>query len=212
MSTPSLEAGDVEKELSSQGRTDGGHHGLSDGPDDRGTHSTAALAADGLAGRLRSFERQLIKYHVEARGIQRVEPDERQALTWKGYVSIFCLWFTINLAPVNITLGMLASQVFALSFTDAALCAVFGALTGSLAVGYIATFGPVSGIRSMVRSTPPIQRLIVPTFLTKVLGLCKIHYGMVAKQTRCFTQSHCATGILHDWMCGRRPDIVSSIQ
>ena len=154
MSTPSLEAGDVEKELSSESRTDGDHHGLSDGPDDRGAHSTAALAANGLEGRLRSFERQLIKYNVEARGIQRVEPNERHALTWKGYVSMFCLWFSINLAPVNITLGMLASQVFALSFTDAALCAVFGSLTGSLAVGYITTFGPVSGIRSMVH---PIQ-------------------------------------------------------
>ena len=178
MSTPSLEAGDVEKQISSESRTDGGHHGLSDGPDDRGTHSAAARAAAGLEGRLRSFERQLIKYKVEARGIQRVEPDEKHALTWKGYASIFCLWFSINLAPVNITLGMLASQVFALSFTDAALCAVFGSLTGSLAVGYFATFGPASGIRSMVHY---VQGLMVPSFLTQVSGLCKIHYGMVAR-------------------------------
>lgn len=177
MSTPSLEAGDVEKQLPRKGRTDGGHHGLSDGSDDRGSHSTAALAADRLEGPLRSFERQLIKYNVEARGIQRVEPDERHALTWKGYVSIFCLWFSINLAPVNITLGMLASQVFALSFTDAALCAVFGSLTGSLAVGYMATFGPISGIRSMVHT---ILSLIGLSFLIQELGLCKIHHGLVA--------------------------------
>ena len=151
MSTPSLDPQDVEKALSSQGGADGSSHGIPDGPNDRRAHSAATLAADRVEGRLRSFERQLIKFNVEARGIQRVEPHERHMVTWKGYASIFILWFSINLAAVNITLGMLASQVFGLSFKDAALCAVFGSMTGSIATAYIATFGPPSGHRSMVR-------------------------------------------------------------
>lgn len=150
MLTPSLEADDVEKAPPSESGADGRHHGVSDGSHDRRTHSTGALAADGVEGRLKSFERQLIRFNLEARGIERVEPQERHALTWKGYGSIFCLWFSVNLAAVNITLGMLASTVFALSFKDASLCAVFGSMTGSIATAYVATFGPVSGNRSMV--------------------------------------------------------------
>ena len=45
---------------------------------------------------------------------------------------------------------MLAPTVYGLGFKDAALCAVFGSLVGSIPVAYIATRGPVSGNRSMV--------------------------------------------------------------
>lgn len=40
--------------------------------------------------------------------------------------------------------------MFYLSFLDSSLCAVFGAILGSLPVAYIATFGPRSGNRTMV--------------------------------------------------------------
>ena len=95
-------------------------------------------------------ELNLVKYNLEARGIQRVEPHETHDLFWKRYLQVFLLWFSINLAAVNTTLGMLAPTVYALSFKDAALCAVFGSLTGSLPVAYIATWGPISGNRSLV--------------------------------------------------------------
>ena len=95
-------------------------------------------------------EQNLVKYNLEVRGIQRVEPQETHDLSRKRYLQVFLLWFSINLAAVNITLGMLAPTVYALSFKDAALCAVFGSLTGSLPVAYIATWGPVSGNRSLV--------------------------------------------------------------
>ena len=98
----------------------------------------------------RNFEHRLVQYNLEARGIQRVEPHETHDLSWKRYLQVFLLWFSINLAAVNITLGMLAPTVYALSFKDAALCAVFGSLTGSVPVAYIATWGPVSGNRAMV--------------------------------------------------------------
>jgi hypothetical protein len=87
---------------------------------------------------------------LETRGIQRVLPSERQPLTLSAYLQAFILWFSINLAAVNIALGMLAPVVFGLGFLDASLCAVFGSAIGSACVAYIATWGPKSGCRAMV--------------------------------------------------------------
>ena len=99
---------------------------------------------------LHRFERSLVAYHIETRGVQRVEPHETHPITWRNYLQAFVLWVSINLAAVNITLGMLAPTVFGLGFRDASLCAVFGALLGSVPVAYIATWGPASGNRTMV--------------------------------------------------------------
>jgi hypothetical protein len=96
------------------------------------------------------FERQLVAYNLEARGIQRVEPDERHDLRNLGYTQVAVLWFAINLAANNITLGMLGPAVFYLGFLDSCMCAVFGMLVGCLPVAYIATFGPRSGNRTMI--------------------------------------------------------------
>ena len=99
---------------------------------------------------LSRFERQLIKYNLEARGVQRVEPHETHAQTWKDHIQAFLMWVSVNLAAINITLGMLAPTVYYLSFKDAALCAVFGSLLGSLVVAYVATWGPISGNRTLI--------------------------------------------------------------
>ncbi|KAF2656311.1 hypothetical protein K491DRAFT_597182 [Lophiostoma macrostomum CBS 122681] len=98
----------------------------------------------------KTFERQLVAYNLEVRGIQRVEPDERHDLRSLGYTQIAVLWFSINLAANNITLGMLGPAVFYLGFLDSCMCAVFGMLVGILPVAYIATFGPRSGNRTMI--------------------------------------------------------------
>lgn len=100
----------------------------------------------------KAFEKQLVAYNLEARGIQRVEPDERHDLRSLGYAQVAVLWFAINLAANNITLGMLGPAVFELGFLDSSLCAVFGMLVGCFAVAYIATFGPRSGNRTMIFS------------------------------------------------------------
>jgi NCS1 nucleoside transporter family len=99
---------------------------------------------------LESFERQLIAFNLETRGIKRVEPSERHDLKKLGYTQVFVLWFSINLAANNITLGMLGPAVFELGFLDSSLCAVFGMLVGCFAVGYTAQFGPRSGNRTMI--------------------------------------------------------------
>lgn len=113
---------------------------------------------------LRVFEKQLVHYNLEARGIQRVREDERMPkLSWISYLQTFLLWVSINLAANNITLGMLGPAVYGLSFRDASLCAVFGALVGSLVVSWIATWGPLSGLRTMVCSlySTPLESYIL---------------------------------------------------
>lgn len=151
MSNRSSDAVDVEKAPKGESRPDGNSDGISDRPGYRRHDQAPAVAPAEPQGYLRRFEKQMIKYNLETRGIQRVTPEECHAVTWKSYLQAFFLWFSINLAAVNITLGMLAPTVFELSFKDASLCAVFGALVGSVPVAYIATWGPISGNRSMVR-------------------------------------------------------------
>ncbi|GAM38263.1 hypothetical protein TCE0_033f08849 [Talaromyces pinophilus] len=103
-----------------------------------------------LAGYMKRFEKQLVEYNIEARGIQRVEEQERHALTWVTYLQVFLLWVSINLAANNITLGMLGPSIYGLSFLDSSLCSVFGAIVGSLAAAWSATWGPISGNRTLV--------------------------------------------------------------
>lgn len=98
------------------------------------------------------FERQLVAYNLEARGIARVEPHERQDLHLLGYSQVAIMWFSVNLAANNITLGMLGPVIFVLGFTDACLLSIFGAFVGCVVVAYIATFGPKSGNRTMIFS------------------------------------------------------------
>jgi len=100
---------------------------------------------------LKAFEQQLVEYNLEARGIERVAADERmKRLSWVSYLQAFLLWVSINLAANNITLGMLGPAVYGLSFRDSSLCAVFGCFAGALVASWMATWGPISGIRTMV--------------------------------------------------------------
>lgn len=106
----------------------------------------------GLQRAWQGFERQLVAYNLEARGIQRVEPEERQDLRLLGYSQVAIMWFSVNLAANNITLGMLGPAVFTLGFLDSCMLSIFGAFVGCLVVSYIATFGPKSGNRTMIFS------------------------------------------------------------
>lgn len=112
---------------------------------------------------IRAFEKQLVEYNLEARGIARVREDERmKKLSWISYMQPCLLWASINLAANNITLGMLGPAVYGLSFQDASLCAVFGALVGSLVASWFATWGPISGLRTMVGTV----WMLSPDYLT----------------------------------------------
>ena len=152
MVTYSPTSEDVEKTPMSSGETaDEADYGR---PHDTPEDAEPLAAPPGFSGRLGSqikrFEHQLLKYNVEARGVQRVQPSQTHPISWKNYLQAFCLWVSANLAAVNITLGMLGPAVYGLSFKDASLCAVFGSFLGSLAPAYIATWGPISGNRTMI--------------------------------------------------------------
>ncbi|OJK03130.1 hypothetical protein ASPACDRAFT_76209 [Aspergillus aculeatus ATCC 16872] len=138
-----------------------------------------ARAPTRLTSYIKRFEQQLVEYNFEARGIERVPENERMTkLTWVAYLQSFLLWVSINLAANNITLGMLGPATYGLSFRDTALCAVFGALLGSIPAAWMATRGPVSGIRTMAFGRYSMgwwpSKLIVILNLIQMLGYCLI--------------------------------------
>lgn len=143
-------------------------------------HANLSSPAGSRVGSLlKKFEQQLLEYNLEARGIERVAPHERmKRLTWVSYLQAFLLWFSINLAANNITLGMLGPAVYGLSFTDSALCAVFGVIGGSMVSAWVATWGPVSGIRTMAFGRYSMgwwpSKIIVLLNLVQMLGYCLI--------------------------------------
>lgn len=87
---------------------------------------------------------------VEARGIQRVPPElKSRKATFADYFQVFLVWFSADLTANNIAIGLLAN-VYGLGLTDAMLVGTFGAMAGSAFTGYISTFGPISGNRTLV--------------------------------------------------------------
>ena len=87
---------------------------------------------------------------IEARGIHRVRDNEKSAKTTLSFMQIVLLWLSINTAAQNITLAMIGQSVYGLGFVDAALCSVFGGILGSIPAAYTATWGPISGNRTLV--------------------------------------------------------------
>ncbi|KAL9098001.1 MAG: hypothetical protein Q9163_006247 [Psora crenata] len=144
-STGDLEGGSQETNAASQGPHDKRKNAA-----DESVLRTQTSWAGRLSFYTKGLEQALIKYNLEARGLQRVEPHETHDLSWKSYLQAFLLWVSMNLAANNITLGMLGPAVFSLSFQDAALCAVFASILGSLPVAYICYWGPISGNRTMI--------------------------------------------------------------
>lgn len=87
---------------------------------------------------------------LETRGIEPVSPDDRQKPTTSDLFHMLLIWFSMGMAVNHMVVGSIGTLVMNLNFTDAALCAVFGNLIGGLAVGYMSTWGPRSGNRTLV--------------------------------------------------------------
>ena len=83
-------------------------------------------------------------------GIVRIHPEEREPVTSSTTLHMFLMWFSMTLATNNIVVGSMGTLVLGLSFKDAALCGIFGCLIGTSVIGYISTYGPKSGIRTLV--------------------------------------------------------------
>ena len=99
----------------------------------------------------------------EARGISRVMPDEREQPSLWDDISVTLLWFSANISLNNLAVGLFGPTLFSLGFLDSAMCAIFGALLGSISTAYMSTWGPQSGNRTMVssnfqRAPPPPQQ------------------------------------------------------
>lgn len=100
----------------------------------------------GLLGR---WSRKLDSYGVEARGIQRVLPEERSP---QSYWGLCLLWASSGLTIGNFTTGSLANFYYNLTFAEAAgIIWAFGAL-GSAVSAYCAIFGKRNGLRALVNS------------------------------------------------------------
>lgn len=56
----------------------------------------------------------------------------------------------MSLATNNIIVGSMGTLVLGLSFKDAAICAILGNLVGVTTIGYMSTWGPRSGNRTLV--------------------------------------------------------------
>jgi len=96
------------------------------------------------------LERWLSRFNVEIHGVERIPVNEREPVTASSSLHMFLMWFSMALATNNIIVGSLGTFLMGLSFKDAALCAVFGNLTGVVIVGYMSTWGPQSGNRTLV--------------------------------------------------------------
>jgi hypothetical protein len=88
----------------------------------------------------------------EARGIHRVKEQDQTEKTTLNFWQIVMMWFSINAAAQNITLGSIGQSVFELGFVDAICCSVFGGILGTIPVAYTAGWGPWSGNRTLVCS------------------------------------------------------------
>lgn len=91
---------------------------------------------------------------AESRGIEPVTLEERQRVTPSTSLHMLLMWFSMTLATNNIIVGSMGTLVLGLSFKDAAICAVFGNMVGAATVGYVSTWGPRSGNRTLVSQGP----------------------------------------------------------
>ncbi|KAH8648355.1 putative vitamin B6 transporter [Tricladium varicosporioides] len=115
---------------------------------------------------------------LESRGISRVLPHERSPPSNFHYIQMASIWFSANLTANNLALGLLGPLVYELSFTDSALCAVFGAVIGSAATAYMGIWGAESGNRTLI-----VARYFMGYHPSKICCLLNIvimvGYGMI---------------------------------
>lgn len=98
----------------------------------------------GILGPLLS---KLFASGVEARGVERVPENQRES---KNAWNNLLMWWSVNSVLTTIPVGVLAQSVFTLSFGNAVATIVcFGAL-GGIATAFIATLGPITGLRTMI--------------------------------------------------------------
>ncbi|KIK56240.1 hypothetical protein GYMLUDRAFT_47260 [Collybiopsis luxurians FD-317 M1] len=91
----------------------------------------------------------LDKYGVEARGIERVPPDQR---TQTSPLAPFWMWLAVNMTISTFALGTLSQSIFSLHFKEAALTIIFFNLLCTLPVAYLSPWGAKLGLRQLTLS------------------------------------------------------------
>ncbi|OIW23409.1 hypothetical protein CONLIGDRAFT_585441 [Coniochaeta ligniaria NRRL 30616] len=90
---------------------------------------------------------------MESRGIQRVPESLREReTTFADYAQMSVIWFSSNITANNILVGLLGPLLFGVGLVDAMVLGAFGAMLGAACTGYVGSFGPMSGCRTMVVS------------------------------------------------------------
>lgn len=92
----------------------------------------------------------LDKLGVEARGIERVPPNERLHATWSQYISVLGLWFAGCGGLTTMLSFFLPTIVYGLSMNQALVSGLIGLNIGCFVPAYCLTMGPKSGCRQMV--------------------------------------------------------------
>ncbi|KAJ6104086.1 hypothetical protein N7523_010406 [Penicillium sp. IBT 18751x] len=93
------------------------------------------------------------KFGIEARGIDRVPEEQRGTKTsLMDYCQMGLVWFSSNCTALSIAIGLLGPKVFGVGLNDGLVLSAFATMLAALAVGYISTFGPASGNRTMVKT------------------------------------------------------------
>ncbi|KKY16823.1 putative vitamin b6 [Phaeomoniella chlamydospora] len=139
-----------------------------------------AIPEDFVTNRWQVLANRLIGFiGAEARGIERVDETLRMARTeMSDYYDMTSIWFSVNLTANILTIGVLGPVSFGLGGLDSMMCCLFGTAFGSIATCYMASFGPMSGNRSLVNA-----RFTMGWWATKVCVLLALvvilGYGMV---------------------------------
>ena len=63
---------------------------------------------------------------------------------------MFALWFGMEISVINLVLGFLGPQIFALGWVDCVSITIFANALAAAGLAHTATFGPRSGLRTMV--------------------------------------------------------------
>ena len=113
---------------------------------------------------------------LEARGIRRVLPEEKQECGRRGYLHMFELWFGINLVVMSVITGLLGPLVYQLGWVDCVCIIIFANALSCSAVGFISTFGPQSGNRTMVGGAR-----VGTQALTPVWGLSAVPWAFFSR-------------------------------
>ncbi|KAH8423068.1 Vitamin B6 transporter [Aspergillus melleus] len=115
---------------------------------------------------------------LETRGIERVGEDERHSPGRDDYTRIFLLWLNSSLTANNVIVGLYGPARYSLDWSNATMCASLGGTLGSMVVGFMSTWGPKSGHRTLMAT-----RYFLGYYLSKVCCvlnvLTMLGYGMV---------------------------------